>query len=74
MWYACKNKSTPLEVLELMIEAGTDLRKSDERGETSLMFAANQGCHGLNIIKVLVEAGSDVNHKDLWGKSILSKC
>jgi hypothetical protein len=41
MWYACKNETTPKEIFELMIEAGTDLNKADERGETSLMFAVN---------------------------------
>lgn len=66
MWYACKNQTTPKEIFELMIEAGTDLNKEDERGETSLMFAVNQGSHSVEIVKLLVACGSDINHKDAW--------
>ncbi len=57
-----------------MIEAGTDLNKVDERGETSLMFAVNQGSHSVEIVKLLVANGSDINHKDAWSKTLISKC
>jgi len=57
-----------------MIEADTDLNKVDERGETSLMFAVNQGSHSVEIVKLLVASGSDVNHKDAWSKTLISKC
>ena len=73
MGYLCKNKTSLVEVYRVMCEVGVDLKTGDERGETPLMFALKQGCHGLDVVKVLVEAGSDVNKRDKWGKSVLSR-
>jgi len=52
-----------------LIEAGTDVNKADDDGDTLLYMAAEEGHEA--VVKALIEAGADVNKADNDGKTPL---
>ena len=59
-----------LEVVKVLIDRGADVNAKDEKGETTLMYAARSG--NLEVVKFLVDKGADVNAKDSNGATALS--
>lgn len=51
-----------VEVYELLIANGADIRVKNKEGHTPLHFAVGSGCHEL--VKVLLKHGVDVNIRD----------
>jgi len=65
-----KNGVDPLEVVQILIEAGADVNARDDKyGGTALMRAAGAGQR--EIAMYLLEAGADANAKDEDGRTAL---
>ncbi len=54
-----KNSSSPIEILKLLIENGSDVNAQNNDGNTPLHCAARKG--ELDIVKLLIANGADVN-------------
>ncbi len=73
-------KSTPLQlasnhnqhpqIIDALVEAGSDLYDVNYLGETALIMAVNSG-NATKVISALIRAGSDVNARDYQDKSAL---
>jgi hypothetical protein len=50
----------------MLVKAGADINAADNRGQTALMFAA-QECRDPEIISLLLTAGADIKTKDMNG-------
>lgn len=57
------------EVVEALLDTGTDINARDEQNQTALHKAASRG-HTL-MVKLLLERGADVNAKNLFGQTPL---
>ena len=58
-----------IELLHLLLAAGTDVNHTDNKGKTPLINAAENG-HA-ECVQLLLAAGADVNHADNEGKTPL---
>jgi ankyrin repeat protein len=56
-------------MVELLVARGADLNRTDDRGRTALMIAAERG-HDL-IVEFLLERGADPALKDKQGNSVV---
>jgi ankyrin repeat protein len=63
------SESDALEALKISLEAGMDLRQSNNRGETALHGAASRGAD--TIVQFLVDHGADLNAKTKQGHTSL---
>jgi ankyrin repeat protein len=63
------SESDALDALKVAIEAGLDLRQSNNRGETALHGAASRGAD--TIVQFLVDHGADLNAKTKQGHTPL---
>ena len=59
------------ETVQVLIDAGADIRMTDDEGETALGQAARYG--QLEIVQLLVRRGSDVNALNVRGQSPLGE-
>lgn len=75
------NKSQPLilatdanqiELVKLLINAGSDLNSVDCYGNTALSIAARNNY--LEIAKILIDAGANVNSKNMHNNPIIRRC
>ena len=53
------------QIVEILIEAGADVRARYDQGETALMYVAER--FGTEAVEVLLQAGSDVSVRDYFG-------
>jgi ankyrin repeat protein len=63
-----------LEAVEVLLDAGSDIRVQNKRGETALIVtlqASNEQTVEAEIVDVLLRAGADVNAKDHHGMTAL---
>ncbi|KAL1960925.1 hypothetical protein VTO42DRAFT_5909 [Malbranchea cinnamomea] len=59
--------------LDLMLDAGGDVWKKDDRGNTPLWEAISKGRRNADTVKVLLEYGADVLEEDKGGSNALHK-
>lgn len=62
--------ATP-EIAEVLIQAGSDLNATDDRGITPLHWLTQLGY--VNSVKYLIEQGADTNQTDQYGENALHK-
>ena len=62
-------KDGDAELVKLLIDAGADVNKANEKGETPLYWAAANG--RTECVKLLIDAGADVNKADKDGRTPL---
>ena len=73
LMYAARNSQNP-EVLRILIEAGAQVNRQNERGETPLLLAAGSSNFGLGSapkLELLLEFGADVSAKNQVGMTAL---
>jgi hypothetical protein len=59
------------DLVEILLEAGCDVNSVDEKDETPLMQACDNGMFGEEIIPILIEAGADISlKKDKWTTAV----
>ena len=58
-----------IEIVKLLIEAGSNINKQDNFGYTALIYASIYG--HIDIVKLLIEAGVDINIQDKYGNTAL---
>jgi ankyrin repeat protein len=58
-----------LEVVQALIQAGTDVNIKNNNGRTALMYTSDQ--NHLEVAQVLIEAGANVNIRDNEGNTAL---
>ena len=63
------SKDRSNDIIQQMIEAGTDINTRDEHGDTPLTWAIAMG--NKNVIDALIAAGADVNTENKFGGSAL---
>ncbi|ETS80630.1 hypothetical protein PFICI_08159 [Pestalotiopsis fici W106-1] len=63
------HEESRIEVLKLLLDAGSDVNKTDGSGQTSLHLAANRG--EKQITAFLISRGVDVNLRDRHGNTAL---
>jgi ankyrin repeat protein len=69
LFYSCARQN--YEVTEKLINAGVDVNKKSNSGDTPLHISANAGRNNVNVCTLLVDAGADVNAVNNRGKSVL---
>ena len=62
-------KKGHLDILRLLVEAGADVNKADNNGETSLWMASKEG--NLEVVRLLLDAGANVDKADNKGMTPL---
>ena len=67
---ACKNAR--IDKLEMLMDEGVKVDERDDKGNTMLLIAAQQGLK--RISKFLLRRGADINAQNLSGNSILHYC
>ena len=59
-----------LDVVRLLLEAGSDKNLADDHGATALIVASNQG--HIDVVRLLLEAGADKNLANNGGRTALT--
>jgi ankyrin repeat protein len=65
----CSVRSGKIEIVELLLASGSDLKDKDNDGYSPLHYAAIEGHK--EIAELLIDRGSDPNEKDLFGNTPL---
>jgi ankyrin repeat protein len=61
-----------LELVKILIDAGSKVNETDSAQNTPLFWAAGEG--HLEIVKLLVENGANIMAVNKWGISVLDAC
>ncbi|KAL8597549.1 hypothetical protein ACOMHN_033420 [Nucella lapillus] len=67
----CTSHTASADVTRILLQAGADVNKQDQRGDTPLLEASVRG-HS-DTVKVLIDHGADVNTQDIRGYTPLLK-
>lgn len=63
--YGDSQISHPIEIAQLLIDAGSDVNLADKRGATPLLVACASGRE--DMVELLMKNGADPKHKDMQG-------
>ena len=59
-----------MEVVELLLDKGADIKAKDKLGLT-ILIEAEVGPGGIEVLEVLLNKGADINEKNIRGETVL---
>jgi ankyrin repeat protein len=73
-WPTIEGDSNPkVEVIRMLLEAGSEPNATDSEGATALMYAAESFKAGTDTLRVLVDGGANLNEQDDEGRTALMR-
>lgn len=72
--FVCQNENVSEDVLDILLEAGSDINMKDSRGKTPLHLVMSRKDPNIKIITKLITSGANPDIKDSFGSTSLHIC